>query len=176
MSGNASLVAIPFPSGFQMRTTLSRPRGDQPAIVGELHAESRRRNAAWIFLTSLPLCMSQSMTVAVFAGRGEDIGIAAEADVGDAGLVTGQAVEFVAGLGFPDPESARAVAAGQQHAIGAEAHGGDPVGVLLDGLDELAVGGGIELEGFARAAQARRWIDRARGRRRGPRRTRRRSW
>ena len=37
-----------------------------------------------------------------------------------------------AGLSFPDTQSAIAVAAGDVFAIGAEAHGGHPVGVFLD--------------------------------------------
>ena len=75
----------------------------------------------------------------VFAGAGEEIGIVAEGDGRDAGLVPGEIVKLVAALGFPHPHAAGAIGAGEHDAIAAIGDGGYPIGVLFRDVDERAV-------------------------------------
>ena len=63
-------------------------------------------------------------------------------------------VEGLAGrFRFPDEQAAAAVGRGQQHAVGAELDGVDPVGVLPDLVQQLAVGGRVDADDAARAAE-----------------------
>jgi hypothetical protein len=90
-------------------------------------------------LICLPSCISHSRIVPSSPAR-EDVRIVAPRETGDRGGVAGERL-------VPRPDAAShtesvavAVAGREQDAVGAERHGGHPVGVLLQEVDALAFG------------------------------------
>src|SRR5208337_2975150 len=90
---------------------------------------------------------------AVFAGRGDHVRVKPPGDIGDGRGVAPKVEVFAAGLGFPDHKAIVTVAGGQQHAVGAELDGGDPLGMLLHLEHQRAVGRVVDAYDLAGAAQ-----------------------
>ena len=93
------------------------------------------------------------MNGAVLAGGKQNLRVTPPTDRGDGGLMTGQGVEFLAAVGFPNHEAAVAVARCQQHAVGAVLNGSDPIGVLFEVMQQVAVARGEHFDVLARTAQ-----------------------
>ncbi len=67
--------------------------------------------------------------------------------------MTAKIEEFAAGLCLPDHQAVVAVASGQQHAVGTELDGGDPLGVLLHLEHQGAIGRVVDSHHLAGATQ-----------------------
>ena len=82
----------------------------------------------------------------VFAGGRHHVAVGAPADVGDHAGVTEQIVELLAGRRFPHEQAIRAVARSDEHTIGTEFDGRDPVVVLLVLEQQLTSFGGVDAQ------------------------------
>ena len=89
----------------------------------------------------------------VLAGRRQHVGIRPPAYVGDRRRVAAQREIFTTRERFPDIEAGAAVAARQENAVGTVFQRINPVGVLLDLAQELAVLGGVNANDLARPAE-----------------------
>ena len=67
--------------------------------------------------------------------------------------MAGQCEQLLAIFRVPNTDAAIAISAGQQRAAGTESNRGDPIGVLLFLVQQLAGFGGVNLYQAARAAQ-----------------------
>ena len=123
------LVLLPLPS--HSLGTRSRPARDQPAVVGEGDAERPAAMRA-MFLISLPSCISNSFRLPSSLAVASTFESSRQLIVGDRRFVPVQIQVFAGRRGFPDEQPGAAVGRGQQHAVGAEFDGIDPIGVLPD--------------------------------------------
>src|SRR5262249_40582741 len=117
---------------------------DDAAVAGELHAQHAAGDDAVLALRRLArvglrdgrereaVADVPDDQVAVLAGGGEKLAIAAPTQAGDGVLVVGEHADRAAGVRFPQEDATAAVAGGEARAIGGELEGGDPVGVFLD--------------------------------------------
>ena len=69
---------------------------------------------------------------------GEDVGVGAPSEVGDAALMLAEIVEFAAVVGFPDIDVPVAVRGREQDAVRTKVGAGHPLGVLGDQVELLA--------------------------------------
>ena len=69
---------------------------------------------------------------------GEDVGVGAPGEVGDAALMLAEIVEFAAVVGFPDIDVPVAVRGREQDAVRTKVGAGHPLGVLGDQVELLA--------------------------------------
>src|ERR1017187_2552093 len=81
----------------------------------------------------------------IFAGRREQLGIAAPAQRGDGGFVPREREEFLRAFRIPNADAAVAIRGGQHLAVGTERDCRNPIGVLLELVLKLAGLGGPHL-------------------------------
>ncbi len=74
---------------------------------------------------------------AVFAGADDDVG-AGPFEAGDAAAMAHETCGASAGFGFPHVNATGAIAGGHIFSLGAEAHGGNPIGVFFNFMNQLA--------------------------------------
>ena len=89
----------------------------------------------------------------ILAGAGQYIAIEPPTHVADRAVVAAKTEIFAGRRRFPNEQAAAAIGRRQQHAIGAELNGVNPVGMLLDFKYHLTALGGEDADDFAWTAQ-----------------------
>ena len=106
-----------------------------------------------MFLISLPSCISNSFRLPSSLAEASTFESSRQLMRGNRRFVPLQIQVFPGRRGFPDEQAGAAVGRGQQHAVGTEFDGIDPIGVLLDLGDLLERLRGKDAHDFLRAAQ-----------------------
>ena len=108
----AHLAAVRVPQGHREVAAA----GDQPAVVGEAHAQRARavRRPALHLPAFLHL---PELHRAVLAGGGQQLGVAAPAQGGDGRFMAGQREQLLRALRVPDADAAIAVGGGEHLAV-----------------------------------------------------------
>ena len=128
------------------------PPGDgEFAVAGVVEVENLADAAVELLHLATAIHVEQA-DVVVETARGQDVAIGPPGDGRNLLRDARQHVELAAGFGFPHDEPTAAIAAGQQHAIGAERCSRHPIGVFGRLPDLCVVARGVHAQHLLRAS------------------------